>query len=51
MNGVASFWRKIVHVSEKIMSADKYAGIYSQQMEAVVYILCYNNNILLITNS
>ena len=30
--------RKIVRFSEQIMSADNYPGIFSRQMEAIVYI-------------
>ena len=30
--------RKTVHISEQIMSADKYPSIFSRQMEAIVYI-------------
>ena len=29
--------RKTVHFSEQIMSADKYPGIFSSRMEAIVY--------------
>jgi len=31
--------RKTVHFSEQIMSADKYPGIFSCQMEAIVYMV------------
>ena len=31
--------RKTVHISDQIMSADKYPSIFSRQMEAIVYLV------------